>query len=161
MKYKRRKFLLFAGKLSVVALFGSASKCSSRNTQNEKNMLDLKEETLRLLRAGKEITLKWDCGGDEAIVTPYLNGKEMNYRDSYVEKLYIYIANYLNLPDVGEFVMEGGGKLTEENGEVYIQYESVMKAYEDYDEEYNPIGWKEVNEKEEAYSGKKELFKEQ
>lgn len=162
-KYKRRRFLLFVGQLSAIAFVGSSSKCSNQTTTNQekgKNMIDLKEETLKLLRAGKEITLKWDCGGDEAIVTPYFDGKEMDYRDKYVEKLYIYIANYLNLPDVGEFQMEGGGKLIEDNGEVYIEYESIMKGYEGYDEEFNPTGWKEVNEREDEYSGKKELFKE-
>lgn len=122
-------------------------------------MTDLKEETLKLLKEGKEVTLKWNCGGDEAIVTPYLDGKEMDYRDMYVEKLYIYIANYLNLPDVGEFDMEGEGKLIEEKGEIYIEYESTMKGYEGYDEEFNPTGWQEVNEREDIYSGKKELFK--
>ncbi len=161
-KYKRRRFLLFFGQLSTVAFIGSSGKCSNQKTTNQKNekkMIDLKAETVKLLKAGKEITLKWDCGGDEAIVIPYLDGKKMDYKDKYVEKLYIYIANYLNLPDVGEFHMEGEGKLVEDNGEVYIEYESIMKGYEGYDEEFNSAGWQEVNEREDEYSGKKELFK--
>ena len=123
-------------------------------------MIDLKEETLKLLKEGKEITLKWNCGGDEAIVTPYLNGEQMDYRDKYVEKLYIYLANYLNLPDVGEFDMEGEGKLIEEKGEIYIEYESIMKGYVDYGERGEKSEWVEVNEREDMWSGKKELFKE-
>jgi len=78
----------------------------------------------------------------------------------YVEKLYIYIANYLNLPDVGEFHMEGKGKFIEDKGEVYIEYESIMKGYEGFDEDFNSTGWKEVNERDDEYSGKKELFRE-
>ena len=157
-KYKRRRFLLFVGQLSAVAFLGSSSKCS--NQKSEGKMIDLKEETLKLLKEGKEITLKWNCGGDEAIVTPYLNGEQMDYRDKYVEKLYIYLANYLNLPDVGEFDMEGEGKLIEEKGEIYIEYESIMKGYVDYGERGEKSEWVEVNEREDMKNRKKELFKE-
>ncbi len=54
--------------------------------------------------------------------------------------------------------MVGEGKLTEEDGEVFIEYESIMKGYTDYGENGEKYEWVETNEKEEEYSGKKGLF---
>ena len=107
-KYKRRKFLLFVGQLSTITFVGSSIGCS--NQKHKKHMLDLKAETLKILKAGKEITLEWDCGGDEAIISTFMDRELMDYRDPFVEQLYIYLVNYLNLPSVGEFDLEGIGK---------------------------------------------------
>ena len=121
-------------------------------------MSNLKEETIKLIQSGKEISLKWDCGGDEAIITIYLDGERMDYNDKFVEDLYIYLVNYLNLPDVGEFSMEGKGKLIEEKGDVYIEYESIMKGFMDYGERGEKAEWIQVNRREDMWSGKKGLF---
>ena len=85
----------------------------------------------------------------------------MEYEDKYVEQLDIYLVNYLNLPSVGEFEMNGEGKLIEVNGEIYIEYESIMRGFEGFDEDFNSTGWQEVNEVDDMYSGKKALFKEE
>ena len=161
-KYKRRRFLLFIGQISVIALIGSASKCSSKPKSKEKSkesMPSLKEEIIELIKSGKEITLKWNCGGDEAIITTFIDGQEMDYGSKFVEELSIYLINYLNLPDVGEISVEGEGQLIEDKGEVYIEYESIMKGYMDYGEKGEKYEWIDVNEKEDLWSGKKELFK--
>ena len=163
-KYKRRRFLLFASQVGASALLGSLSKCSSQspnstNKKSEKEMNELKEEIIKLVRAGKVIKLKWDCGGDEAHVFVTIDGEEINYHDKIFEALDIHVINMLNLPDVGEFAMEGEGTIIEDNGEIYIEYESILKGFIDYGEKGEKYEWVESNKKEEAYSGKKELFK--
>ena len=117
-------------------------------------MNELKEEIIHLVKEGKVITLKWDCGGDEVHVQIYLDGKEIDYTKSIFEALDIHVLNHLNLPDAGEFSMEGGGTIIEEDGKIYIEYESRWTGYEGETGE-----WVNTNEREETYSGKRELFK--
>jgi len=156
-KYKRRRFLLFATQASASALIGSLSKCATppqQKTKNKKEMNELKEEIIKLVKAGKVIKLKWDCGGDEIHLTVLVDDKEVNYEDKIFEALDVYVMNQLNLPDAGEFAMEGGGTIIEEDGEIYVEYESMWTGYADESGD-----WVNTNEKEDAYSGKKELFK--
>lgn len=122
------------------------------------NTPQLKEKVLSALEAGKRIKLKWNCGGDEAIVTVILNGEELQYDHPFVQELDMYIVNYLNLPDSGDFEMEGGGEIIREDGTLFIVYESTLLGVSDYESEEG--GWKVLNEKDEAFSGKKKLFKE-
>lgn len=169
-KFKRRRFLLFMGTITTIALIGSR-RCSNEKEENEnekennlkkeEDMFNLKEELIQLIKSSKSLTVKWDCGGDQAIITTYVDGKEMDYSNKLAEKLHIYLINYLDLPDVGEFELEGEGTLMEDQGAVYIEYESIMKGYMDYGEDggnFDEAEWKEVNEKEEDWSGKKGLF---
>lgn len=114
------------------------------------------EDTIyKAIQSGNEITVKWNCGGDEAIISLFINGEQLKYDNPFVQELDLYLINYLNLPDVGEFDMEGLGKFIIENDEVYIEYESIMKGMEDYENG----GWKEINEREEMFSGKRLLIK--
>lgn len=163
-KVKRRRFLLFVTQVGAAALIGSASKCSrekvidGNNENDKKKMFELRKELLMILESGKEITLKWNCGGDEAIVTIYIDGKRVDYNDSFAGQLDIYIVNYLNLPSIGELDLEGEGKLIEDEGAIYIEYESIMKRYMDYGERGEKSEWVEVNKKYDLFSGTKELF---
>ena len=160
--YKRRRFLLFATQASASLLIGSLSKCSTmpqQKTKSEKEMNELREAIIKLIKAEKIIKLKWDCGGDEALVSITIDGKEIDYNSQVFQAFDIHVINLLNLPDVGEFEMDGEGVIIEENGQIYVEYESTMKGYASYNDKYEYTGWKKVNEKDEAYSGKKELFK--
>jgi hypothetical protein len=143
-------------------------------------MSNLKQKLLQLLQDGNQITVTWDCGYDEAIVVVFINeeniedennkvihdeetmyygNKEvLDDEDRLTEELSIYLANYLNLPDVGEFEMEGRGELIEESDDIYIHCESIMKAYMDYGECGEKEEWIECNEKEDNWSGKIKLF---
>ncbi len=120
----------------------------------------LKEAISKAIEAGKEISVKWDCGGDEAIMTIYIDEQQLGYNNAFAEKLDLYLMNRLNLPDAGPFSMQGGGKFLVEEDEVYFEYESRWKGYEGYDEDFNYTGWKEVDEKDEDNSGKIKLFEE-
>lgn len=120
----------------------------------------LRTSILKALEAGKILSFKWDCGGDEAIISVYLNGEMMSYHNAFVEELSFYLFNKLKLPDAGEFVMQGEGKLLLENDILFLEYESKLKGYDDFDEEFNHIGWKEVDEIVPEHSGKIILFDE-
>ena len=124
------------------------------------NEQQLKKAVFEELKKGKEITVEWNCGGDEAILSVHWEEEEISYGDAFAEDIDIYLSIKLNLPDAGEFSMEGGGKLIAENDDVFLVYESRLKGYEDFDEEYNYLGWKEVDELDKDNSGKIVLFDE-
>ncbi|MEL6972749.1 MAG: hypothetical protein AAFO02_21465, partial [Bacteroidota bacterium] len=55
----------------------------------------------QLLSAGQPIELRWDCGGDEAIIYLMKKSKSLNETNpEFVSSLTLYLANYLELPDV-------------------------------------------------------------
>lgn len=123
----------------------------------------LKNKIKEILDSGKEIKLEWECGGDEALLYIIVNDKPISndYPPSDLEvfgELEIYLMNFLNLPDAGEFSLQGGGKIIEENSNIYLIYESMMSYYEDADEESDINSMPDEPEIDEEFSGKKELF---
>jgi len=49
-----------------------------------------------------------------------MDGERLKYDNPFVRKLDMYLINYLNLPSVGEFSMEGEGKFViEKRFEIY------------------------------------------
>jgi hypothetical protein len=57
----------------------------------------------------------------------------------------------LQLPDAGEFSLEGGGTIQIEEGKLVLQYESKLLGYEGED------GWVEANEVVKEYTGTKTI----
>lgn len=150
--YSRRKFILLSGKISLIPLFSPLVKFFS------KDMSYLKNETLRILNNSKKIEVEWNCGGDEAIVYVTIDGKPIDFDNKYAEELDVYLINYLSLPDVGEFYLEGKGEIIKINKDIYIKYVSELKEFEDLDEaEFN----KAKESMENVFSGEKILFKEE
>jgi hypothetical protein len=108
----------------------------------------IREMLIKEIEQNKIITVKWDCGGDEAFA--YFSIDEKTIDDPELsEDLEMMIINELDLPDAGEFVLEGKGRIIFENNELYIEYNSVLKE----------LDGEEVNETAEDYSGKKILLK--
>jgi len=70
----------------------------------------------------------------------------------------IYLMNCLNLPDVIELDIIGGGEIIDENEKIYIVYESTSKGYLKYSKDWKNEEWIEEDEKDEQNSGRKELF---
>jgi hypothetical protein len=99
------------------------------------------------LKEGKNITVKWDCGGDEAFAYFFDDGAKIDGRDIN-EDLELMIINELNLPDAGEFVLEGEGRIFLENDKLFIEYKSVLKE----------LDGEEMNEVQDEYSGKRTLL---
>lgn len=150
--HNRRKFLLTFGSLSLVTLTGCDQMIQYLKMKN------LESKIKEVLESGNKLTLRWDCGGDEAIISSFINGTPMDYQDELAEELDLYLINFLELPSAGEFSMEGTGEVIYEDGNIYLICESIMHGYADYSEEGEDLGWIEVNKKEEAYSGKRKLF---
>lgn len=125
--------------------------------------MHLEFQLFGLLEAGKKIKLKWDCGGDQAIVTIIINDKELPYNSAILDGLDIYIVNFLNLPSVGGFELSGEGEIVDENDNLYLVCESMISyEIEDYewdeDTEEDPEDSKTIPERDETYSGKRKLF---
>ena len=159
----RRKFLLFIGQVGLVSMSGCLDTCTQKRSSHSQppkpDLMKLEMELLEVLEAGKKIKLKWDCGGDQAIVTTTIDEIELPYNSDFLNGLDIYIINYLNLPDIGEFELVGEGEIIDENDNLYLVCESTMIGYEEYSENYDSSEWKVINERDEMYSGKKELFR--
>lgn len=97
------------------------------------------------------LLFSWESGNDEAFVT-FQDTTESN-RDDF-QDLEEYIIDKLDIPDAGEFQMNGRGKIYIENNLVRAEYSSVMKGMIDYNEETDEAVFSE----EELDSGDKVLF---
>jgi len=91
---------------------------------------------VRLLLEGNEVTVRWDCGGDEAFAYLAINGEELKFGDELGEAMDYFIIEKLDLPDAGEFYLKGVGRVfIEEERRIVIEHQSVMAGEIDYDEE--------------------------
>ena len=103
----------------------------------------VENQIAQLLRQGQVLTVRWDCGGDESFVTTEVDGleQEADYGDkqNFAVLLDRYITETLNLPDVGEFSMQGTGRIFQEGQEVVLDYESRATTYWDDDDD----SWKD------------------
>jgi len=118
------------------------------------NQSKLEDAMFTAIEAGRQIEIQWDCGGDDVMMTVLVDNKEMDYNAPFVRELSLYLMNYLNLPDSGNFQMLGKGNLIIEDDDIFIIYDSVMKGVEDH----KTGGWLEMNDKMPGFSGKKKLF---
>ena len=122
-------------------------------------METLENKIRAILNSGKKLTLKWDCGGDEALVYSFIDGNPTDFNDEVFEELEMFIINTLDLPSAGEFSMNGKGEIVLEDDNIYLICKSILQGYEDYTMDGESNGWKEVNEVEDTFSGKFKVFK--
>jgi hypothetical protein len=97
------------------------------------------------------LPFSWESGGDEAFVT----FEHIEDDDDIYEEMYRYIIDKLNIPDAGEFEMNGKGEIYKDGNMLHVRYGSVIKYLVDYNEE---TGEEIYNEKEETDSGDMVLF---
>ncbi|MGI4762139.1 MAG: hypothetical protein ACRYF0_15635 [Janthinobacterium lividum] len=94
------------------------------------DLLPVQQQMADLLQAGRALTVRWNCGGDESFVTTELDGAEVradyNNDADFAMLLDRYLTELLDLPDAGEFSMEGTGRIFREEADVVIEYESVF-----------------------------------
>lgn len=92
-------------------------------------------QILALLQAKRAITVRWDCGGDESFVYTALDGVEQqanyNVPGDFAQGMDYYLTDLLGLPSVGEFEMDGTGRIFQEGSEVVIDYQSQATTYWD------------------------------
>lgn len=109
-------------------------------------LLPVQQQIAALLQAGRTLTVHWDCGGDESFVTTEIDGEEVraNYEDDadLPQLLDRYLTELLDLPDAGDFHMEGDGRIFREEADVVIEYESVFT--DDGTDLLTPEEWREL-----------------
>lgn len=119
----------------------------------------LPTQLLALVQAGHQVTVRWDCGGDDNFVTTLVDGvvQEHDLGAGYydwivfehldVEEFLSRITNlavllngflteFLGLPSVGEFTMRGDGTIFLDGSDLVIEYQSHVSSW---DEE--PVEW--------------------
>jgi hypothetical protein len=106
--------------------------------------------TASLMENGS-LPFSWESGGDEAFVTfqNKTDAEEDNFQD-----LEEYIIDKLEIPDAGEFQMNGSGTIYMENNFAKAKYSSTMKEMIDFNEETE----EEIFSEEEQDSGDIILF---
>jgi len=89
------------------------------------------------LKNGDKITFKWDSGNDEAFVYVSINDKEIeDGNDNFLnEDIGNMLIIKLDIPDAGEFSIEGKGNIIIKNNKIVAIYSSEIKGMIDYDEE--------------------------
>ena len=93
-------------------------------------LLPVQQQIADLLQAGHTLAVRWDCGGDESFVYTEVDGQEIraDYGND-ADLAYLldrYLTELLELPDAGDFQMEGTGRIFREGPEVIIEYQSVF-----------------------------------
>jgi len=122
-----------------------------RNERIKEAESKLKDWIIRSIRDKGSLEFTWESGNDEAFVT-FKDSNEAE-EDTFQE-LEEYIIDKLDIPDAGEFRMDGRGVLYLADDAVKAKYSSVMKGVVDYDEETDT----EVYSEEVLDSGDKVLF---
>ena len=110
------------------------------------NLTAIKEWLSKHLAQGDQVTVRWDCGGDEAFVYPAINGEELPYEDDMHEEFAFFLIETLDIPDAGEFSMQGEGTIFAENGAIKITYHAEGEAMVDFDEETQEEITETINE---------------
>jgi hypothetical protein len=112
---------------------------------------NLKDWIVLSLKERGSLSFTWESGNDEAFIT-FKDSNEAE-RENF-EQLEEYIIDKLDIPDAGEFRMDGSGLLYIANNLIKAKYSSIMKGITDYDEETDSVTYSE----EEHDSGDKVLF---
>lgn len=105
---------------------------------------DMKQRILTLLNDGKEILVRWDCGGDERFLYVFIDGERLDYEDKFAIGLERLVINLLDLHSTGEPHIDGEGRLSLENGAIMLEHSSRYYE-EDWDDEQEK--WIEIDKK--------------
>jgi hypothetical protein len=114
----------------------------------------LPAQLLALLQTGHTITVRWDCGSDENLVTTQIDGVTQDFdlgedyhswhfatQEEYEKHLSritnlpillsSFLAEQLGLPSVGEFHMQGGGQFFLEGRNIVLEFQSDATNWDD------------------------------
>jgi hypothetical protein len=131
--------LLFGNKTTAAGQ--SLSQHLSRWEKERQERMQVVEGTLKpwvlnLLKEKGELTFSWESGNDEAFVTfdAFTEAEENNFME-----LEEYMVDRLEIPDAGEFQMNGSGTVYMDGGIARVKYTSVMKEIVDYNEKTDEV----------------------
>lgn len=125
------------------------------------NYSSLPAQLMTLLQAGHALTVRWDCGSDDHMVTIQVDGVEQGFDfgedydwwrfaeqeeyEQYLSRvtnlpllLSSFLAEYLRLPSVGDFRMQGGGEILLDGQHIVIDFQSDATSW---DEGWAPDDW--------------------
>jgi hypothetical protein len=125
-----------------------------------------------LLEAGHTLTVRWDCGSDDHMVTTQLDGVEQDFDfgDDYYLWQFVaqeeyerylsritnlpmllsgFLAERLRLPSVGDFRMQGGGRIALDGQAIVLDFQSDATGWDD--------GWAPNDQLPEYYLNTNEL----
>jgi hypothetical protein len=117
------------------------------------NYSSLPGQLTALLQAGHAITVRWDCGSDDHMVTILLDGVAQHFDfgegydwwrfaepeeyEQYLSRvtnmpllLSAFLAEHLGLPSVGEFHMQGGGEVFLEGRNIILDFQSDATSWD-------------------------------
>ncbi len=97
--------------------------------------MELKQQLLDLLQAGKSVTLTWNGGGDEEFFVIFIDEQESDsdFNEALTDHL---MLNGSPINGTGEFTLEGKGSIIIANNEIVLDYCSDYSGiYYEYDEE--------------------------
>lgn len=92
----------------------------------------LKTWIVAMIAEKGSLAFTWESGNDEGFVT---FKDDFDREEDSFEELEVYILEKLEIPDAGEFQMNGSGDIYIENNLVKAKYSSIMKELIDFDEE--------------------------
>lgn len=118
------------------------------------NYDSLPAQLAALLQAGHVLTVRWDCGSDDHMVTTQLDGVEQRidfgedyYRWQFAPQeeyeqflsritnlpmlLSGFLAERLGLPSVGDFRMQGEGRISLESQDIVLDFQSDATGWDD------------------------------
>jgi len=106
----------------------------------------VQQQLAALLIANHLITVRWDCGSDQSFVTTEIDGQEVatDYHDPTNLPVLLdqYLTDLLELPDVGDFEMQGRGRIFLDEATVFIDYQSDYRDYTDPAEYLSAEEWR-------------------
>ncbi len=128
-------------------------------------LTSVQQQLAALLTANHLITVRWDCGGDQSFVTTEIDGQGVatNYHDPTNLPVLLdqYLTDLLELPDVGDFEMQGSGRIFLGEATVFIDYQSTYHDYTDPNEYLSAEEWRALGVDLFAQSAAEELPKAQ
>lgn len=123
----------------------------SRITEAENN---LKDWIIKHLKEKGSLPFSWESGNDEAFVTFKDAANTSGDEEAKFFDMEQYMIDKLDIPDAGEFQMNGNGTITIDNNNAIVKYSSTVKMLLDFNEETE----EEIYSEEEKESGEKILF---
>lgn len=106
-------------------------------------VLELQIHLKGLLQEGNQLTITWDGGGDEGLLSCCINGQLLPVQHPLGIALIDYLLDYLPFSFVGPFSLQGQGVLVIKKEQVYLECQSTFEHFSE-EEAPDPESWQGV-----------------
>lgn len=102
-----------------------------------------------LIKKGYQLQVTWDCGGDEGILSCFINDELLPIQHPLGTALIDYLLDCLPFSFVGDFSLQGQGKVVLRAEQLYLECQSVFEDYSEEEELPDPesihgVRWEEL-----------------